>query len=72
MSPRFTPEPKTISFALTPRQFSLIDDEERRVIEPGEFQIAVGGRQPGPKDLDGERSDVLIEIVEVTGEVAEV
>ena len=65
-------EKKTISFALTPRQFSLIDDEERRVIEPGEFQIAVGGRQPGPKDLDSEQSDVLIEIVEVTGKVAEV
>jgi beta-glucosidase len=62
-------EKKTVSFALTPCQFSLIDAKDRRVIEPGEFQIAVGGRQPDP---EGKRADVLIETVEVIGEVAEV
>jgi beta-glucosidase len=65
-------EKKTISFTLMPRQFSLIDDEERRVVEPGEFQIAIGGRQPGPEDLDGERSDMLIETIEVIGETTPV
>jgi beta-glucosidase len=65
-------EKETVSFALTPRQFSLIDDAGRRVVEPGEFQIAVGGRQPRPKDLDEEQIDVLIETVEVTGEATEI
>jgi beta-glucosidase len=42
-------EGQTVTFTLTPRQLSLIDDAGRRVIEPGEFQLAVGGHQPrGP------------------------
>lgn len=38
---------ETVSFTLTAHQFSLIDDQARRVVEPGEFEIAVGGGQPG-------------------------
>jgi hypothetical protein len=32
----------------------LIDDEGKRIIEPGEFQVAVSGHQPGiiPADED--------------------
>jgi beta-glucosidase len=37
---------KRIAFTLTPRQLSVINDEGQRVVEPSEFQIAVGGRQP--------------------------
>ncbi len=40
-------ETKTISFLLTPRQLSLIDDENKRVVEPGMFTISIGGEQPG-------------------------
>jgi beta-glucosidase len=40
-------EKRNISFTLTPRQMSLIDDAGKRVIEPGEFLVAVGGKQPG-------------------------
>jgi len=61
-------ETKTVTFTLTPRQLSLIDDEGRRVIEPGVFQVAVGGRQPSPEDLVDEGTDVLITTLEVTGE----
>jgi beta-glucosidase len=45
---------KTVTFNLTPRQLSLIDDEGKRIIEPGEFQVAVSGHQPGiiPADED--------------------
>jgi len=35
-----------ISFTLTPRQMSLIDDNGRRVIEPGKFMVSIGGKQP--------------------------
>ena len=43
-------EKRRISFTLTPRQMSLIDDKGRRVIEPGKFMVSIGGRQP---DLNG-------------------
>jgi len=40
-------ERRIISFTLTPRQLSLIDEDFRRVIQPGVIQISVGGKQPG-------------------------
>jgi beta-glucosidase len=61
-----------VTFALTPRQFSLIDDEGRRVVEPGGFQVAVGGRQPRSEDFTSEGTEVLIETFEVVGQGAEV
>jgi beta-glucosidase len=61
-------ETKTVMFTLTARQLSLIDDEGQRVIEPGVFQVAVGGRQPSPRDFIDEGTDVLITTFEVTGE----
>ncbi len=40
-------ERKTVTFTLTPRQLSVIDSEWRRVVEPGVFEVSVGGKQPG-------------------------
>lgn len=40
-------EKRQVSFMLTPRQMSVILDNGKRVIEPGEFSISVGGKQPG-------------------------
>lgn len=40
-------ETKLIEFTLEPRQLSMINDKDVRVIEPGYFTIAVGGQQPG-------------------------
>jgi beta-glucosidase len=42
-------EKRTISFTLAPEQLSVIDDGGRRVIEPGQFIITLGGKQPGFK-----------------------
>ncbi|NLF01190.1 MAG: glucan 1,4-alpha-glucosidase, partial [Anaerolineales bacterium] len=64
-------EQRTVSFTLPPRAFSLIDDEGRRIIEPGAFQIAVGGRQPEVTDITGRAKDVLLANLEVIGQVAE-
>jgi beta-glucosidase len=36
-----------VSFRIDPRDLSLITDDTRRVIEPGEFDLSVGGKQPG-------------------------
>jgi beta-glucosidase len=44
-------ETQTLSFTLQPDQFSLIDDAGQRTVEPGRFQIAVGGRQPTAEEL---------------------
>jgi len=71
-------ETKTVTFALTPRQLALIDDAGRRVVEPGEFRVAVGGCQPRPGDLATEeaagdwRAGPLVATFEVSGEVLEV
>ena len=37
---------QNVSFTITPTQMSLIDNDGKRVIEPGEFEISVGGGQP--------------------------
>jgi len=62
-------EKQTVAFTLTPRQLSLIDDAGRRVVEPGEFQLAIGGRQPAPADLVEKSSAVLLSSFKVVGQV---
>lgn len=42
-------EKRTVTFNITPRQMSLIDDGGKRVIEPGEFLVSAAGGQPGFK-----------------------
>ncbi|HET8781769.1 MAG TPA: glycoside hydrolase family 3 C-terminal domain-containing protein, partial [Pyrinomonadaceae bacterium] len=54
-------EKRSVSFTITPRQMSLIDDAGKRVIEPGDFAISVGGGQVGLKGtftVSGARTDV--------------
>ncbi len=36
-----------VTFAVTPKQMSLFLDDGRRVVEPGTFELFVGGGQPG-------------------------
>jgi beta-glucosidase len=66
-------EKRSISFTLTPRQMSLIDDAGKRVIEPGEFLVSVGGKQPGFTGRADAQSTVTIggRFI-VTGKVTEV
>jgi beta-glucosidase len=42
-------EKKTVAFSLTARQMSLADENGKWVLEPGEFEVWVGGSQPDPK-----------------------
>lgn len=39
-------EKRTIQFTLTPEQLSFVDDAGTWVLEPGEFKVWIGGRQP--------------------------
>ncbi len=40
-------ERRVVSFTLEPRQLSVIKDDGRVVVEPGDFKVSVGGKQPG-------------------------
>ncbi|HNT76207.1 MAG TPA: glycoside hydrolase family 3 C-terminal domain-containing protein [Anaerolineae bacterium] len=38
---------QTVTFTLNPRQMSIVDDAGQYVVEPGRFEVWVGGGQPG-------------------------
>jgi beta-glucosidase len=61
-------ESKEVEFTLEPRQFSIINSKDKRVIEPGYFTISVGGKQPGFKGyLDPQFTQVLTGRISLTG-----
>ncbi len=64
-------EKQHVSFTLSPTQMSLIDDNGKRVIEPGEFRISVGGKQPGSAKYAAARdTGVVTARFFVTGKVS--
>ncbi|MDZ7373995.1 MAG: glycoside hydrolase family 3 C-terminal domain-containing protein [candidate division KSB1 bacterium] len=66
-------EERTLTFELGPRDFSLVTREGRRVVEPGVYEIAVGGKQPGFKGLaDASTTQVLSARLRVVGKPVEV
>ena len=42
-------EKRVVSFTVDPRQLAVIRDDGRAFVEPGEFLLSVGGKQPGFK-----------------------
>jgi beta-glucosidase len=65
-------EKQTVSFTLKPEQLSIIDDAGRRVVEPGEFIVTVGGKQPGFKGhADAATTGVVSGRFMVTGRATE-
>ena len=61
-------ESKVVELVLEPRQFSIINNKNKRVIEPGYFIISVGGKQPGFKGyLDPQFTQVLTGRIKLTG-----
>jgi beta-glucosidase len=40
-------ERRVVKFTLEPRQLAVITDDGRTVVEPGEFKVTIGGKQPG-------------------------
>lgn len=44
-------ESKVVEMALKPNDFSVIDDSGKRVIQPGQFLISMGGCQSGETSL---------------------
>ena len=60
-------EKRIVEFDLKPEQFSLVDDENKRVVEPGRMQLSIGGCLPSQKALESE--NVLHTEVKISGEV---
>ena len=59
-------ERRRLTFTLPARALSLIDAEGRRVIEPGTFELTVGGKQPGQEGLaDASTTGVVLTRFEV-------
>jgi beta-glucosidase len=66
-------EKRNVSFDVSPRQLSLIHDDGRRIVEPGEFLISVGGKQPGfTGNADAASTSVVTARFTVTGGVFEI
>jgi len=64
---------QTVAFTLNPDQMTVIDDRGRRVIEPGEFLISLGGKQPGFKgSADAVTTSVVTDRFTVTGKVTSI
>lgn len=40
-------ERRVIKFTIEPRQLAVITNDGRTVVEPGEFKVTIGGKQPG-------------------------
>ncbi|HEU4869748.1 MAG TPA: glycoside hydrolase family 3 C-terminal domain-containing protein [Pyrinomonadaceae bacterium] len=53
-------EKRTVTFTITPRQMSLIDNNDKRVIEPGEFAISIGGLR-GRFAVSGKKPQIYTE-----------
>jgi len=65
-------EKKTVSFKLTARQMALFDDNGTRLIEPGEFTVSIGGRQPDNRQSSSRKGDYLVGSFEVVGQLTEI
>ena len=56
-------ETKVVTFKLSPRDFSMINNKDERVIEPGTFKIYAGGGQPS------ENSSGISKTIKVKGKL---
>jgi len=60
-------EIRTVEFTLYPEQFSIINNKDVRVIEPGWFTLSVGGCQPGTLAEEQGSIQVLSARIRLTG-----
>ena len=65
-------ERRVVSFTVEPRQLAVIRDDGRAFVEPGEFTLSVGGKQPGFKGTADAATTSFVEgRFNVTGAPAE-
>ncbi|MBQ7148172.1 MAG: glycoside hydrolase family 3 C-terminal domain-containing protein [Pseudobutyrivibrio sp.] len=65
-------EEKEVGFELNARDFAIIDEKGKCIVEPGTFMVAVGGQQPDERsaELTGRTVDTFA--VTLTGDTIEV
>lgn len=64
-------ESREVSFELTPRQMALINNDGKCILEPGIFEVYVGGSQPDERSLKLTHSKILKGTFEVKGKSIE-
>jgi beta-glucosidase len=61
-------EERNVHFTLTPEQLAIINERGEWILEPGSFQIFVGGKQPGMQEqADNPNTQVLEAEIEYVG-----
>jgi beta-glucosidase len=66
-------EKKRLSFTLIPRDLTLINSGGRRMLEPGEFRISVGGKQAGSTGTaDAKTTEVVTNSFTISGSTTEI
>jgi beta-glucosidase len=66
-------EKRRLTFTLAPRDLTLIDAQGKRMLEPGEFRVSVGGKQPGfTGPVDASTTGVVAGTFTVTGKPVEI
>jgi beta-glucosidase len=62
-------EKKQVEFTVTARQFSAIGEDNRRAVAPGQYELSVGGQQPGFQgSLNAATTAVVTKSLRLTGE----
>jgi beta-glucosidase len=51
-------ESKIVTFMVTPDAFSVIDENNKRVVKAGKFMVSAGGHQPSNRTIDAEQGIV--------------
>lgn len=64
-------ELKDVQFNINKRQLALIDEQGRCLLEPGKFQLYVGGQQPDRRSVELTGSEILSVEIDFTGETVE-
>jgi beta-glucosidase len=63
---------RVVKFTLPPAAMSMVDEQGRRIVEPGRFALAIGGGQPGTRSEMAGSGNILKQEFIVTGPAMEV
>ncbi len=62
-------ERRRVAFRIDPARLFLVDRHGRRIVEPGEFRVWVGGGQPGLRGCTEAEGTLVTDVFEIVGEV---
>src|SRR5690606_7045017 len=60
-------ESTSVEFELSSRDLSLIDEQGKRILEPGKFRLTLGGSQPDERSFELTKQRPLSAEFEVSG-----